>query len=146
MPYSQIEILLVEDNVHDAELALRAFKKADMDSKILHLKDGSEALDFLFAEGSFEGRNTRHNPSMILLDLKMPKVSGIEVLRKVRENELTSMIPVVVLSSSNEDPDIRTCYQLGVNSYIVKPVVFDRFMHVISALGFYWLLLNKAPR
>jgi two-component system response regulator len=146
MPYSKVEVLLVEDNIHDAELVLRAFKKANLHGKILHLKDGSEALDFLFAKGEFEGRNVQHKPRIIVLDLKMPKVNGIEVLQKIRTNKLTYLIPVVILTSSNEDPDIAACYALGVNSYLVKPVAFAEFMEVVSTMGLYWLEMNTTPR
>ncbi|MEO8760639.1 MAG: response regulator [Bacteroidia bacterium] len=141
----EIEILLVEDNPSDAELTIRAFKKSNVANKIVHLKDGAEALDFLFGKGVYSTRNINNKPKVILLDLKMPKVNGIEVLREIRSNALTKKIPVVILTSSNEDPDIKACYELGVNSYIVKPVGFKNFTDVVSKLGFYWLLLNKSP-
>lgn len=141
----EIEILLVEDNPSDAELTIRAFKKSNVANKIVHLKDGAEALDFLFGKGVYYTRNINNKPKVILLDLKMPKVNGIEVLREIRSNALTKKIPVVILTSSNEDPDIKACYELGVNSYIVKPVGFKNFTDVVSKLGFYWLLLNKSP-
>jgi two-component system, response regulator len=142
----EVEILLVEDNPSDAEMTIRALKKNNLANKIVHLKDGSEALDFFFGHGQFEGRNTANKPKVVLLDLKMPKVDGIEVLRKVKSSELTKMIPVVVLTSSKEDPDIQACYDLGVNSYIVKPVGFDSFIKAVSELGLYWLLLNQSPK
>ncbi len=142
----EIEILLVEDNPNDAELTLRALRKKHLANRIVHLKDGAEALDFVFGENAFEGRDTRSQPKLILLDLKMPKVDGIEVLRRLKSNEHTKLIPVVVLTSSKEDPDIKTCYELGVNSYIVKPVGFEAFIQAISELGFYWLLLNQNPK
>jgi two-component system, response regulator len=142
---TEVEILLVEDNPSDAEMTLRALKKNNIVNNIVHLKDGAEALDFIFGTGSFEGRNIKNKPKVILLDLKMPKVDGIEVLRRVKANEETRTIPVVVLTSSREDPDVRTCYELGVNSYIVKPVGFENFSKAISELGLYWMLLNQSP-
>lgn len=142
---NEIEILLVEDNPNDAEMTIRALRKSSMANRIIHLKDGAEALDFIYGKGMFEGRDTRAIPKVILLDLKMPKVDGIEVLRNLKSNESTKSIPVVVLTSSKEDPDIRACYDLGVNSYIVKPVGFDNFLKAISELGFYWLVLNQNP-
>jgi two-component system response regulator len=143
MENSEIEILLVEDNPSDAELTIRALKKGNIANKVVHLKDGSEAIDFLFGKGDYIDRNINNKPKVILLDLKMPKVNGIEVLQKIKIDELTKKIPVVILTSSNEDPDIKTCYTLGVNSYIVKPVDFDNFTKVVRELGFYWLLLNN---
>jgi CheY-like chemotaxis protein len=145
MENADIEILLVEDNKNDAELAIRALRKNNISNKLIHLMDGAEALDFVFGTGSFKGRNIHQKPKVILLDLKMPKVGGIEVLKKIKANDNTKKIPVVVLTSSKEDPDIRTCYDLGANSYIVKPVEFDNFIKAISEVGLYWLLLNQAP-
>lgn len=142
----EIEILLVEDNPNDAEMTLRALKKSHVANRIIHLKNGAEALDFFYGRGDFEGRDVNSVPKVVLLDLKMPKVDGIEVLRDLKANERTKMIPVVVLTSSKEDPDIKTCYELGVNSYIVKPVGFENFLKAVSELGFYWLLLNQNPR
>ncbi len=146
MEYSEVEILLVEDNPNDAELTIRALQKSNLANSIIHLKDGAEALDFLFCEGKYSGRDINRKPRAILLDLKMPKVSGIEVLREVKANELTRCIPVVVLTSSNEDPDVSLCYELGVNSYIVKPVGFENFLRAVSDLGMYWMLLNQPPK
>lgn len=143
MNNNEVEILLVEDNPDDAGLTIRALKKQNLANNLVHLKDGAEALDFLFGQGEFAGRNIKKHPKVILLDLKMPKVNGLEVLHKIKSNEQTKTIPVVVLTSSNEDPDIKECYELGVNSYIVKPVDFDNFMKAVTDLGFYWLLLNK---
>ena len=140
-----IEILLVEDNDGDAEMTIRALKKNGLANKLVHLKDGAQALDFLFAEGDYAGREISFKPRVILLDLKMPKVNGIEVLRTIRADERTSKIPVVVLTSSSEDPDIQTCYSLGVNSYVVKPVAFEEFFKAISNLGLYWIIVNKSP-
>ncbi|MGV3630407.1 MAG: response regulator [Bacteroidota bacterium] len=141
----EVEILLVEDNVSDAELTIRALKKQNIANKLVHLKDGAEALDYLFGQGAFEGRNTDNVPRVILLDLKMPKVNGIEVLERIKADERTKKIPVVVLTSSKEDPDIQRCYDLGVNSYVVKPVDFDSFAKAVGNLGMYWVLLNQAP-
>lgn len=140
-----VEILLVEDNVNDAELTIRALRKKNLTNQLVHLRDGAEALEYIFATGQYAGREVLKSPKVILLDLKMPKVNGIEVLTKVRADERTSRIPVVVLTSSKEDPDIKECYRLGVNSYIVKPVDFDNFTQAVSELGFYWLILNHPP-
>jgi two-component system response regulator len=140
-----IEILLVEDNDGDAEMTIRALKKNNLANKLVHLKDGAEAMDFLFGEGNYANRSVEYRPKVILLDLKMPKVNGIEVLRTIRADERTSKIPVVVLTSSSEDPDIQTCYALGVNSYVVKPVAFEEFFKAISNLGLYWIIVNKGP-
>lgn len=142
----EIEILLVEDNPNDAEMTLRALRKKHIANRIIHLKDGAEALDFFHGTGSFQGRDVTSVPKVVLLDLKMPKVDGIEVLRSLKSNERTRSIPVVVLTSSKEDPDIKKCYELGVNSYIVKPVGFENFLKAISELGFYWLILNQPPK
>jgi two-component system response regulator len=143
---NEIEILLVEDNPNDAEMTLRALKKRHIANRIIHLKDGAEALDFFNGTREFEGRDISSFPKVVLLDLKMPKVDGIEVLRYLKSNEHTKTIPVVVLTSSREDPDIKTCYELGVNSYIVKPVGFENFLKAISDLGFYWMILNQSSR
>ncbi len=145
MNSNEIEILFVEDNPDDAELTLKALKKNKIANKVFLVGDGEEALDFIFAKGKFTGRNTEQNPKLILLDLKLPKIGGIEVLREIKANEKTKNIPVVVLTSSKEEMDIEKCYTLGVNSYIVKPIAFDRFMKVISDLGMYWLILNQPP-
>jgi two-component system response regulator len=140
---TDIEIILIEDSPFDAEMTIRALKTNKISNHIVHLKDGAEALDFIFATGAYTGRDTNLKPRVILLDLKMPKVNGIEVLRKIKSEPSTKSIPVVVLTSSKEDPDVKTCYELGVNSYIVKPVGFENFTKCISELGFYWLLLNE---
>lgn len=145
MENKEVEILLIEDNPSDAEMTIRALRKNNIANHLVHLKDGEEALSFIFGTGSYEGRNTNNLPKVILLDLKMPKVDGIEVLKRIKVDEKTKLIPVVVLTSSNEDPDINTCYKLGANSYIVKPVGFENFTKAIAELGMYWLLLNKAP-
>jgi two-component system response regulator len=137
---------LVEDNSSDAEMTIDALKKNGLAGKLLRVKDGAEALDFLFAEGAFIGRDMKNKPKIILLDLKMPKVNGIEVLQRIRADERTKNIPVVMLSSSKEDPDIKKCYELGVNSYVVKPVEFDEFQNAISGLGLYWMVANQLPQ
>jgi two-component system response regulator len=138
-----VEIILVEDNPDDAALTIRALKKQNLANRLVHLKDGAAALDFMFATGEYTGRNTQNIPKVILLDLKMPKINGIQVLEKLKSNPLTKMIPVVILTSSAEDPDIKQCYALGANSYIVKPVEFEDFTKKVSELGMYWALVNK---
>jgi CheY-like chemotaxis protein len=140
---TEVEILLVEDKRSDAEMTIRAIQKSKTCNHVLHLKDGKEALDYLFGVGEFEGRDITKKPRVILLDLKMPKVSGLEVLQQLKGNELTKKIPVVVLTSSKENPDINQCYAMGVNSYIVKPVASDDYMKVISDLGLYWNFHNQ---
>ncbi len=145
MENETFEILLIEDNMNDAELAIRALRKGNINNTLIHLKNGAKALEFLFGTGNFEGRDIRKKPKLILLDLKMPKVDGLEVLTQIKANELTKAIPVVVLTSSKEHPDIERAYSLGANSYIVKPVEFDEFTKVVTDLGFYWLLKNQPP-
>jgi two-component system, response regulator len=142
----EIEIILVEDNPDDAALTIRALKKQNLGNKLVHLKDGADALDFIFGTGEYAGRSIENTPKVILLDLKMPKVGGIEVLRKIKSDPLTKNIPVVVLTSSAEDPDIKKCYELGANSYMVKPVEFDNFAKSVADLGLYWMVLNRPPR
>jgi two-component system response regulator len=138
-----IEILLVEDNPHDAELTIRTLKKVHLANKLTHVKDGAEALDFIFSRGAYAGRNINEKPKVILLDIKMPKVDGIEVLRQIKSNPDTKTIPVVIMTSSKEEQDIITSYKLGVNSYVVKPVDFDGFAKAVADLGFYWLITNQ---
>lgn len=145
MENDTIEILLIEDNMNDAELAIRALRSGKLNNNLIHLKNGAEALEFLFGTGKFDCRDTSNKPKVILLDLKMPKVDGLEVLTRIKANELTKAIPVVVLTSSKEHPDIERAYSLGANSYIVKPVEFDEFAKVVTDLGFYWLLKNQPP-
>jgi two-component system response regulator len=140
-----VEILYVEDNSRDAELTIRALKKGNIVNKIVHLKDGAEALDFIFGKGIYSIRDITIVPKLILLDIKMPKVNGIEVLQKIKADERTKKIPVVMLTSSKEDPDIRACYALGVNSYVVKPVKFEEFARAVTELGLYWMLMNQPP-
>jgi len=141
-----VEILLVEDSADDAELAVRALKKQNLANRLHHVTDGAQALDFLFAEGEYAGRGPSLGPKVVLLDLKMPKVDGMEVLRRMKGDARTQAIPVVVLTSSREDCDVVNSYQLGVNSYIVKPVEFDKFVEAVGKLGLYWLLLNQPSR
>jgi two-component system response regulator len=139
----EVDILLIEDNSSDAEMTIDALKTHGLSKKLLHLKDGAIALDFIFAEGIYVRRNVENTPRLILLDLKMPKVNGIEVLQKVRADNRTKRIPIVVLTSSKEDPDIYKCYNLGANSYVVKPVEFDEFRKAVSDLGLYWMMVNQ---
>lgn len=139
----EVEILIVEDSLEDAELAIRALKKNKLANNIVHLIDGVQALDFLFGTGEFAGRNIQRVPKVVLLDLKMPKVSGMEVLQRIKMDPVMKIIPVVVLTSSAEDPDIKRCYELGANSYIVKPVEFVNFSKIVSDLGLYWMVINK---
>lgn len=140
-----VEILLVEDNPTDAELAMVALKERNLANKLVWVKDGVEALDFLFATGAYVGRKIENGPKVVLLDLRLPKVNGLEVLRRLKADERTKRIPVVVLTSSKEDRDVAECYSLGVNSYISKPVEFEAFAKVVSKLGLYWLLINRPP-
>ena len=146
MTGNEIEILIVEDNPDDLEMTLRALRRAHLANNIHVARDGAEALEFIFAQGMHAGRKVENGPKVILLDLKLPKVDGLEVLRRVKEDPRTKLIPVVVLTSSKELPDVAKCYKLGVNSYIVKPVNFERFAAAVSELGMYWLLLNQPPK
>jgi two-component system, response regulator len=140
-----LEILLVEDNAADAELALHALEKNKVANRVLWLKDGAEALDFLFCRGEFGSRKPEKSPSLVLLDLKLPKIDGLQVLEEIKQNPRTRAIPVVVLTTSKEERDMVSSYQLGVNSYIQKPVNFAEFQNVVRQLGMYWLLLNSKP-
>lgn len=139
------EVLLVEDNPTDAEMALRAFKKHKLANNVFWVKDGEEALDYLFCRGLYADRSFLDHPRVVLLDLRLPKVDGMEVLKAIRENERTKMLPVVVLTSSKEDRDVVESYQLGANSFISKPVEFDAFMETVAHLGMYWVFLNHPP-
>ncbi len=140
-----VDIVLVEDNPADVELTLRALEKSHIANKIEVLMDGQQALDYFFARGAYAGRNPTKQPKVILLDLKLPKISGLEVLKELKANPKTHPIPVVVLTSSREESDVIESYKLGVNSYLVKPVDFDQFIESVHNLGLYWLLLNQAP-
>lgn len=143
---NSVDLLLVEDNADDAELTIRELKRHKLANNLYHVRDGEEALDFIFCQGKYTGtRDISHTPKVILLDIQMPKVNGIEVLEKIKSDERTRQLPVVILTSSKEDPDIKRCYDLGANSYIVKPVNFERFTVAIQSLGYYWLLLNQNP-
>jgi len=146
MGTNEVEILLVEDNPSDAELAIRALKSHNLTNKLVWLKDGVEALDFIFAQGQYADRSMEDVPKVVLLDLKLPRVNGLEVLEKVKSDKRTRTIPIVVLTSSSEERDIVTSYNLGVNSYILKPVDFDKFVDAVQEVGLYWLLLNNAQR
>lgn len=139
----EVEILIVEDNPLDAEMALRALKKNNLTNNVMVVGDGEEALDFLFAKGKYEERINSNRPKIILLDLKLPKINGLEVLKVLKSDPQTKIIPVIMLTSSKEESDVIKSYELGVNSYIVKPVDFDKFVEAIRNLGFYWLLLNQ---
>jgi len=138
-------ILLVEDNPDDEALTLRALKKNHIQNEIVVARDGVEALDYLFGTGAFAGRNPAHLPEVVLLDLKLPKVDGVEVLRRIRADSRTKLLPVVMLTSSVEESDLARCYANGVNSYVRKPVDFTQFMEVVNQLGMYWLVLNQPP-
>lgn len=142
---NQVEVLLVEDNMHDAEMTIRSLKKVNLANNLVHVRDGEEALEFIFGQGKFAGRDLINAPKVILLDIKMPKVDGIEVLRRLKANDATRCIPVVIMTSSKEELDIISSYALGVNSYVVKPVDFEGFAKAVSQLGLYWLITNQPP-
>lgn len=137
-----VEILLVEDNPRDAELTIRALKKKNLANNLYHVEDGVEALDFLFGRGKYSGRDLNDAPKVVLLDLKLPRVNGLEVLSAMKSDERTQTIPVVIVTSSAEDPDIQTAYQLGANSYVLKPVQFESFIEAMTKIGVYWLMVN----
>jgi two-component system, response regulator len=141
-----IEILVVEDDLRDAELTLRALKKNNLANNVFVAEDGEIALDFFFCRGKFENRNFQNPPKVVLLDLKLPKISGLEVLKQVKGDKRTRNIPIVIVTSSREEPDMLEAYELGVNSYVVKPVDFDKFVNSMSSLGLYWLLVNEPLR
>ncbi len=140
-----VEILLVEDNLRDAELAIRALGKQDLADHLVHVKDGQEALDWLFAEGRYSGRDANQKPKVVFLDIKLPKRNGIEVLAAIRDDPRTRLLPVVMLTSSHEDQDVSKAYAIGSNSYIVKPVEFEKFSKAIGEAARYWLHLNQSP-
>jgi two-component system response regulator len=142
---NSVEILLVEDNINDAELTLHALRKNNLTNRIHVVRDGAEALEYLFGRDPSSVHNLDHTPKVILLDLKLPKVDGLEVLKRIKSDERTHLIPVVVLTSSREERDIVESYRLGVNSFITKPVEFDQFTEAVRQLGLYWLLLNQPP-
>jgi len=137
-----VEILLVEDNPRDAELTIRALKKKNLANSLYHVEDGVEALDFLFARGRYSDRDINETPKVVLLDLKLPRIDGLEVLTAIKADERTQAIPVVIITSSAEDPDVKKAYQLGANSYVIKPVQFDAFMEAMVRVGIYWLMVN----
>ncbi|HEX2831468.1 MAG TPA: response regulator [Thermoanaerobaculia bacterium] len=139
----EVEILIVEDNARDLELTLRALRKHNLGNRVVSVSDGAEALDFLFARGNFAGRSPENGPHVIFLDLKLPKVDGIEVLRQIKSDPRTQTIPVVMVTSSAQERDVIESYRLGVNSYVVKPIDFDSFIKTIADLGFYWLAVNR---
>lgn len=145
-PHVEVEVLLVEDNPRDAELTLRSLKKHHLANHVVHVKDGQEALDWLTGSGTYAGRDIQQKPKVVLLDLKLPKMNGLEVLAAIRGNEATRLIPVVVLTSSQEQKDVVESYRLGVNSYIVKPVDFEKFSAAVAETGHYWLLVNHELR
>lgn len=145
MSEHQVEILLVEDNPNDVELTLHAFRRYSLSNRIHVVRDGAEALEFIFCTGAYAGRHIESGPKVILLDLKLPKVEGLEVLRRIKADPRTRTIPVVVLTSSREDRDVVESYELGVNSYIVKLVDFEQFVESVRTLGLYWVLLNQPP-
>jgi len=145
MPYDNVEILFAEDSTDDAMLTIRALRKSGFANNLHHVSDGAEALDFIYCRGIYALRNMNANPRLILLDLKMPRLSGLEVLQKIKSDPDTRSIPVVILTSSNEDPDIQKCYALGANSYITKPVESDKFFNVIKEIGLYWMVLSQLP-
>ena len=138
-------VLLVEDNQHDEELVIRALRKNNIKNEIVVMRDGAEAIDYLFATGAYASRNTAEQPTVILLDLKLPKIDGLEVLRLIRANERTKLLPVVILTSSKEDKDLVAGYSSGANSFVRKPIEFTEFSDAIGQLGLYWLLLNERP-
>ena len=142
----QAEILLVEDNPTDAEMTLRALRRNNLANKVHWVKDGEQALEFMFRTGAYTGRDPASVPKLVMLDIKMPKVDGIEVLRRIKANEETRTVPVVVMTSSNEERDVVESYRLGVNSYIVKPVQFESFHETVAKIGLYWLITNRVPQ
>lgn len=145
MNYNEVEVLLVEDNMEDAELTIYTLKKINLANHLFHVKDGAEALDFIFAKGEYKERLMVNKPRVILLDIKMPKVDGIQVLRKIKGNKATKSIPVVIMTSSKEEQDMIASYNLGVNSYVVKPIETLEFVKAVSDLGLFWLIISQTP-
>ena len=143
--HDKVEVLLVEDNPTDAELCIRALREHNLANELVWVKDGAEALDFLFREGAYAGRNSVETLKVVLLDLRLPKVDGLEVLRRLKSDDRTKYLPVVVLTSSKEERDIVESYRYGTNSYISKPVSFDAFSDTVAKLGLYWLVVNRPP-
>lgn len=143
MSYHNVEILFVEDSMDDAALTIRALKKNGFTHKLYHVINGAEALDFIYCKGAYTARSNKEFPKLILLDLKMPKVSGVQVLEKIKSDPVLKSIPVVMLTSSNESPDIEKCFELGANSYIVKPVDSDNFFNAVKEIGLYWMVLSQ---
>ena len=141
-----VEILLVEDNSRDADLTIRALKKKNLANHLFHVEDGADALDFMFGRGQYTDHGPSHLPKVILLDLKLPKVDGLEVLRALRADARTKTVPIVIVTSSTQEPDIQVAYELGANSYVVKPVDFESFFEAMTTLGFYWLLVNAPSK
>lgn len=137
-----VEILLVEDNPRDAELTIRALKRKNLANNLYHVEDGVEALDFLFGRGAYSGRDMNEPPKVVLLDLKLPRINGLEVLSALKSDDRTRTIPVVIITSSAEDPDVKKAYELGANSYVIKPVQFDSFIEAMAKIGIYWLMVN----
>ncbi|HSK65361.1 MAG TPA: response regulator [Anaerolineales bacterium] len=137
-----VEILLVEDNPRDAELTIRALKRKNLANNLYHVEDGVEALDFLLGRGAYSGRDMNEPPKVVLLDLKLPRINGLEVLSALKGDERTRTIPVVIITSSAEDPDVKKAYELGANSYVIKPVQFDSFIEAMAKIGIYWLMVN----
>lgn len=143
--YNEVEILFAEDNARDAEMTMRALRKINLMNKVHWVKDGEEAIEYLLREGAYADRPETSNPKLVLLDIKMPKVDGIEVLRRIKDTERLKGIPVVMMTSSNEERDVVESYKLGVNSYIVKPVDFGAFVETVAGAGLYWILTNRVP-
>lgn len=146
MDNTDAEILLVEDSMDDADMTIRALKKVNLADRLIHLEDGQEALDYLFGNGKYSTRDLSKQPKVILLDIKMPRVDGIQVLSRIKSNEATRMIPVVIMTSSAEEKDMIATYSLGVSSYVVKPMNFESFAKAVSELGLYWLMTNRTPK
>ncbi|MDZ7721448.1 MAG: response regulator [candidate division KSB1 bacterium] len=146
LQHEAVNILIVEDNPHDAELMIRALKKNKLANELFVAEDGEEALDFVFNRGKFSEKQTHQLPKVIFLDLKLPKLNGLEVLKEIKSTPLTRSIPVIIVTSSREDPDIKAAYDLGANSYVVKPVNFEEFFQAMDKLGFYWLLINECSK